>query len=365
MKLLKNRLIPILGVMVIILSGCVSETSQFSPMQIIDKSLQEADDHNITYYGEVILEIVDLNDMPHTLYAKEWRKNGNVRIEIESEDQQDKSITILKEETLMYYDVNQNQLMLFEDPELLEASQFSFKEQAEYVLDLVRETHDVSIEGEETIVGRDAYHIVAKEKDQQSLLGDQEIWIDKETWLVLKMISILGDSQSESYYTFLDFNAKIPDDVFELDLPDDVDVVEMDDLLDLNEISMEGAIKLLEKPFWYFKETADVKIDRITAYNATNQFNRVEVSLDYVKNDLPYVILNIVESIEDADVLDSSMVEKQFEIRGEEATYMEMGDFRSLVWQEDGLNYSVVILDPNVKIEELQKMAEEMVLAEH
>src|SRR5699024_974778 len=113
------------------------------------------------------------------------------------------------------------------DPEFQNLNQSTPKEQAMKLLEWITDTHELSSEGEEELIGRTTYHLKAKEKDPGTLLGDQEIWIDKETWIVLKMISKSGDDTSTITYTTIDFEADITDDIFVLDLPDDAQIQDL------------------------------------------------------------------------------------------------------------------------------------------
>src|SRR5690625_5356731 len=62
------------------------------------------------------------------------------------------------------------------------------KEQLDMLLDMIKDTHDIEIIGDEEILGRKTFHLVAVQKeDTNSLLGDQELWIVKEYWMVFKL----------------------------------------------------------------------------------------------------------------------------------------------------------------------------------
>src|SRR5699024_12095585 len=54
----------------------------------------------------------------------------------------------------------------------------------------------------------------------------------KEHWVVLKMKTISGDVQNNMEYTTIDFDEKLDESVFQLDLPDEVAIESLDDLSD-------------------------------------------------------------------------------------------------------------------------------------
>lgn len=345
------------------LVGCSSESSQFSPEQIIDQSLKEVDS-TVNYYAEAELTYADIENQAETMVMKEWRKDGKARIEMTSKDEDDKAISVLNGEMSMTYAVNEKKAYFFEEAELLELNQPSLKDQANFILNLIGDTHDISIEGEAEVVGRDTFHIVAKEKEKGSLFGDQELWIDKENWMVLKMISTSGDSQSESIYTKLDFDMDISDEMFSLDLPDDVEMINLNDFNDTSEVSLEEATSRLGKSFLYFTENDQLKIASIEKSELTGEINRVEIDMNYTKNELPLLTLSLFETSEDIGDLDLVQGEEPVTIRGQEGSYMEIGDTRTLFWQEDGMSYSIIIIDPNLTMDELKQMVEDMELTE-
>lgn len=57
-------------------------------------------------------------------------------------------------------------------------------------------------------------------------------------------------------------------------------------------------------------------------------------------------------------------IEEETTIRGNQATKMEMGEFRSLDWVEDGLKYVVLIENPEIEFEDMAQYLEEMELVE-
>src|SRR5699024_10551899 len=157
---------------------------------------------------------------------------------------------------------------MIDDPELLEFNQPSPKEQVNNLLEMVRDTHEISSEGEAEIAGRDTYHLVAKAKEENTLFGDQELWIDKENWMVLKMI----------FYTKIDFNTKILADTFTLDLPDDMEMKNLDDMSNESEITLEEAKENIGA-FHYFPENEELDISTIEMIELQGELKRKEVNI--------------------------------------------------------------------------------------
>src|SRR5699024_7113045 len=103
--------------------------------------------------------------------------------------------------------------------------------QSYMVLDALTDTQDTQHNREGQITGRTSVHWKLSKRDsEKSLFGDQELWVDKEHWLVLKMISNSGNMRHEAYYESIDFNATHHSSVFDLDLPEDVEMTNLDEL---------------------------------------------------------------------------------------------------------------------------------------
>lgn len=339
----------LLGAMTMSLYGCSSEGNQYSPDQVIQNALEES---TPTYYGEVEIMVNDKGENSGE-FMKEWRSSdGKTRIESQDLDGKNKIISVNDGSVMTLYHVDLNEAYIIDDTETLTVNP-SLKEQANRLLEMIRDTHDISSEGEANIAGRNAHHLLAKANKKGALFGDLELWIDKEHWLILKMNLQMGDAQTEMAYTKIDFNAKISSDLFMVDLPADVDVKKLSEMSDTKEISLEEVPTKIGKSVVYFPETEDLKISQIDLYELYGELNRNEISIDYTKNSLPLLTLSVFES-EEENLGDAEG--ESVDIRNQEGTYTELGEFRSVTWQEDGNTYSILIIDPSLTLEEVIHM---------
>src|SRR5699024_1082700 len=110
---------------------------------------------------------------------------------------------------LIIYDLKSEQASVIDDPELMALNQQSPKEQTEFSLEMVKDTHDLTLKDETKIAGRDVNHLVATPKEKNQLIGKQEIWIDQESWLVLKITNESGDQLIDITYETVDFDVDI------------------------------------------------------------------------------------------------------------------------------------------------------------
>lgn len=342
-----------LGGVAISLFGCSSTTNQYSPDQVIQNALKEKVP---SYYGEIESTIHDQGVETKEI-MREWRSNdGKTRIELQHQDGSSEAITVNDGHVLTIYEADQNKAYMIDDPEILSFN-LSPREQVNMLLEMIRDTHELSNKDGEKVVGRDTYHILAKVKKDNTLFGDVELWIDKETWLILKMILHAGDRVTTTTYTKVDFKTKMSSELFEVDLPEDVELEDMQDVAHTLEISLEDIPTMIGNSAHYFPETEELKISLIELYELQGELNRNEVSIDYTKNGLPLLTLSIFETgVDTLDDLPGEMVE----VRNGAGIYETLGDVRSLLWQEDGFTYSILLIDPNYTLEELIDLTEEM-----
>lgn len=357
----KLRTVVIVVVAAIFVVGCSNSVKQFSPEQVVNNALEKA--NSITsFYAESEIIIENKGDIIEQMSVKEWRDGSKVRVEIESESE--KAITVLDENQFVVYDETNNTAIISED-DLTDFTQMSMKEQAEMLLELISESHEIEMAGEEKIADRDAFYIKAEQKNESALFGDQELWIDKENWLVLKMISVSGDLVTKAEYKKVDFNAEITEDLFTIDLPEDVDIqdsieFELEEMSDLTE-----SIEKLGESFLYVPETDDLSIDLID-FSEIGDGTHKEVNMTYKKDDQSLFELVVINSsIGDDEDLDMfNFGEDEVDVRGQDGSYFEMDELRILSWEEGGLNYSVQLVDIDLSLEEMIKILDSMVMVE-
>lgn len=336
-------------ILTLCLAAC-SNTENYSPQEILDQTMQEASEVS-TYYGEYVMDIGD--GQPATF--KQWEKDGKRRIEMTEENG---AQTIIVNDGTMFtsYNVQDKTAMQFslteQDAQSLVPP--SLKEQAQTMLELVRDTHDISVGEEEKIAGRDTYHLIAKSKDKKSLIGDLEVWVDKKTWITLKSISTSEDLTVTIEYTVFDPEYKVEDHLFAIDLPEDV-VVQQEEMLAMKESTIEEA-KLKLGDFLVMKEQDGIQLGGITDMNVEE---RPEFALNYLKDGAPAFTLSIFKPTESVGDIDSSS-EEAINIRGKKGTKMDLTNFRFLQWDEAGYRYGIIIENPDMTFEEVITLTEQM-----
>ncbi len=242
-----------------VLVGCSTTGGNFSPESVIENVLADTDTVD-AYYGESVMKS---NDGTPDLFMKEWiTTDGRVRVESFMEGNEELGVTINNGTEIISYDQLTNTAYTFKMDEQFETP--SPKEQAEMMLNAIKDTHTITLVGEEKLLDRDVYHIKAESKEKNSLYGNQEIWVDMENWFVLKSKSTSGDMEIDYEYTKIEFDPTFDDSLFTIDLPDDVEIQNLDELIEESEVkSIEEAKNLFGRPFLYVEEKDELTIEKI------------------------------------------------------------------------------------------------------
>ncbi|MFJ7183062.1 LolA family protein [Lysinibacillus xylanilyticus] len=332
------------------LVGCNTEGS-YSPQEIIDQALQETKEP-LTYYAEYKM---DMGDVGGKAQVKEWTKDGKRRIETTAENGEH-IISVNNGSQVIIYDVVKNtvhKMDLGEDG--LDGFQ-SPRDQAELIFNIVKDTHDVKIDGEEKIAGRDTYKIVAKAKKDDTLIGDIEVWVDKKTWVTLKTITNSAGNKMITEYTKMDENAKIDDAQFKIDIPKDAKVEEISG----SELVKMDTVKGELGEFLMVPEENGLTLEQISLDKGIE--NRSEYTFSYAKNGQEDISVTVFKANSKATKEEPILGEKEMDIRGQKGTVMDEQNFRCISWQENGYQYSIFLANSKLTIEDLVAYAKQMTI---
>ncbi len=125
-------------------------------------------------------------------------------------------------------------------------------------------TNDMSLIGNEKLSGKSCYVIEAIPKNKTAIIS-QDIWIDKESWIPVRIDRDFGDYKSRVEYINISVNTNVSDNEFEFTLPVDAKIVEPNVSLP-NQIGIEEA-----------QESVNFTILK-PSYSAGYQFNGATVS---------------------------------------------------------------------------------------
>lgn len=326
--------------------GACSETEQYSPQEILNQAMQETTEIS-SYYAEYKMTV----DGEGSFTAKQWEHNGKVRIEM-LETTGDETITVNDGKTITMYNKTHNSGSTFSAVD--DAEGFvrpTIKEQAMQTLELVKDTHNITVGDSEKIAGRDTYHLIAKAKEKGSLIGDIEVWIDKKTWMTLKSISVTEDMKITMEYTKFEPDAKFSEDQFVLNLPADAKMETLDVTMPKQITAAEAKNKLGD--FLAFPASTGYELLMIEDMEVPET---KEIALTYLKDGEPAFILSVFCPTNAVEFSADSPIQ----IHGFPAEKTDEEFFKLLQWDENGLRYGILLEDEELSFEEIIALTEQM-----
>lgn len=341
--------VTIISMLALSLAACNTEVGNVSPQEIIENVVKE-NKEPFAYYAESKTVLSD----DSSLMMKEWKdEDGKVRTEIvdslghTSHSVNDGSVTWM-------HDLEANEVMQFSLEESDSQSvNKSPSEQAKVMLETIENTHTIKVVGNETFIGRPVIHVKATPKSQEeNLFSEQELWIDKETWFVLKSISTFDGNSTVTEYTKFEMNPKFESDLFVFDMPESAKIVELGNVNEpvvLHDI--EEAAKYIEKPFYYVQDQQDILLHDISVFSMGGISS--SLTLNYLKEEKPYFSL-VITAVDEPNIKYNGS--EGINLRGQQATVIESGNFRSISWVEDGIGYALLVDSPEAKTEEVVEL---------
>ena len=343
-------------VLTLVLGACSDPSVNYSPQEVIDQVLQDTAAVS-SYAGEYVMDIGDGD----VTTIKEWVKDGKRRIELSSATEE-QFITVNDGQSMTMFDVKANTVQVYDSLGTDSLPNQSPKEQAQVLLNMVEDTHEISMAGEEEIAGRETYHIVAESLEENSLMGDMEIWVDKEKWLILKMISSSGDIAMTTEYKTIDYKSEVEDALFTVDIPQDATVETIDTESYLpKQVTLEDA-KVTLGSFLVFKEENGIALATVEEMVGVEE--RPEFALNYTLDGESSLSLSVFKPLAGGADMETDPTEEKLMIRGVEGKKIEMKSFRYVQWEENGLQYGIIINSPDITFDDVVKLAEQMELVQ-
>ncbi|WP_340002833.1 hypothetical protein [Oceanobacillus sp. FSL K6-0127] len=357
MKFTWRKGLILLSLITLILGGC-SQNMEVSAEEIIQNAIESEKDVN-AYQGVAEMKMFEGEEMTQHIILEEYVE-GEKRKVVTNDQVLKQEVEVLNDgTTMLIYDKANNQAQEMDTTEFVDFAGISPKEQFKTMMGMMGESHTYEMVGEEQMLDADTFHIRVKANEADNLLGDMELWVDQKTWFVVKLVSETGDIRTEFEYTELDFSPDFADDTFTLDIPEDIEITNLEE--DLEElgpetVTVKEAEEALGQAFLVFPEEA-YHLASMQMYDFSAGLNRHELELMYSsKENIPLFSLSVFPTPDDMPVEEADL-----EIRGNAAEYEEV--IKSIVWDEDGLRYSIVITHPDIDEEEIVKSTERMILS--
>lgn len=345
--------------------GCGSfKKDTIIPGEVITKAMS-AYEKPKSYYGEAKMEIYENGKLTETATIKEWADNASNKIRRRYETDSNtggKSVSTNDGNKVLIYMEKNKKAMSMKAPDNVLENTSDYKSQLMKQLSSVSKTHDLTYKGEESINGFKTYHLYAKPKQKNSLIGEVNYWIDEENWFVVKCTSENSNVKTGTEYTKLKFSSKFDDSVFTQNIPSDVKVENIDENGPKeNTIDMKQGEKIAGKPILTLPENSGYKLKKVTYMDASG-IKQKEINQTYEKNGAEVLILTTIvfyeNKVPEKDKLNIDG-EKEITVRGKNGTAMDDA-IKDICWSEDEFNYNLLIQDPSISIDAGKKILESL-----
>ncbi|SDY28779.1 hypothetical protein SAMN05421736_101868 [Evansella caseinilytica] len=352
-----NGLLPIIGILGIT-AGCSSQITA-SADEIVENVLTSGKDTE-AYYAEGEMHFYHDDEVLESYQFQEYiASDGSRKTTMIDLIGDNETITVRKDNELISYDQESGTAYTLDQTAMDLPHSLTQREQLAMILEAVKGTHQQEIAGEETISGIETYHIVLKADSPNSILGDMELWVDPKTWFTMKAVSVSGDVRSEVFYTSVDFSPDFSEATFALELPDDVKLESLDKLNQPQEGTIADAEKALGTAF-YVLDNEQAVINNIELHSYSGWLEREEVVINYLIDGAPGFSLSIFPTPEE---FAAEFEEHERSVRGLPAEYDTIQNTHFLLWDEDGLRYSIVSENPALTLDDILALTENMSLS--
>lgn len=351
----------IYGVLVLLLissaifvTGCTDD--ELDVKQIAEKMQQKQD--SIEDYSYTMYMTMEFGGQKMETEADMMYKKPNKLKTVQTQPaEMAGSVTVSDGETIWLYDAQQNTVMIMELSETPEQNEQDYLQ----LIGTMMNESDFSLEGIEKVDGRTTYVIDMSPKDESDdfgMFGAMKVWVDKETWMPLKMDMKDADGNPMISVEYRNFqtNTGISDDEFQFEVPEGAKV----HTLNMDEVLMPQAMTLEEAGE---EATFDILVPSYlpNGYEFDNAMviqGFVEtVSLTYKNGDERLGISEIVfeDEPQTSQIMDSAEVVSINDVEGKLVTIYD--DYKMLQWEIGNIQLT---LSGSLDKEELIQIAESM-----
>ncbi|MED4532996.1 hypothetical protein ABET51_16785 [Metabacillus fastidiosus] len=341
-----------------ILSGCTEKTAMASE-EIMTNILSTSKEFQ-AYYAESEIKTFQNGKETDSITMKEYVNNeGKKKVITKNAKTNQEAIAFNDGKQLLSYETGSKEAISLNVEDVDLPVYQTHKEQFINMLENMKNSHKKEVISEEKILNFDTYHLKLTAKKKNSILGDMEFWVDQKSWFIVKSSFINAEIRVDTEYKKVDFNPVFEKDTFAIDLPEDVVITPAENMTATRSGSIEEAKKVIEKDFFLFNDSdlsfgEEIEISEF----GKEELAHKEIVLNYKDmNDGPLFSLTIFKALEAEDI-DLGIETANMKVRGNKATYIE--ELRNLSWNENGLTYSILIENPDMKVEEIVKKAENM-----
>ena len=360
-----KKLITIMLLSSILMTACsIDNQSSILPEDIVVYAIEANEDID-SYYMESKITIYEDDEIIDEMNTKEWFSSvdGEARSRIESiSDSGEISISTNNGENIIIYDEKTNMVSIATVTEEMANSivNNTSKKQTMNTLESMKETHNIENLGEVEMNGMNVYHLKARPIKENSITGEQELWIDKETWNIVKLINSGLGGKVELQVLKFDTSPEIDESIFTQDIPEDAEIANIDGpIMEEEIVTIEELTEEMGKPLLYVPESLGYELRQIRLYKFNNDDLDDEATQEYFKDGVKKFNIFVIKQKIDTSERELLPGEKEIEIRGVKGYVLD--DFmRRISFTEDGIQYTLQIEDDSMDIDEAKEIIEDM-----
>ncbi|MGV8980512.1 LolA family protein [Clostridium sp.] len=347
--------------------GCSTKRDVIIPEEVIT-NVMKANEKSKSYYAEYKMDSYENEKLKESMAFKQWSDNstGKVKTRIETEDKTSGKVVTTNdgEKLISYTEKDKKAFAMKIGTELDQSANSNYKDQLISQLGNISKTHGLTFKGEEKVGGFETYHISAVAKEKNTIMGNQEYWIEKSNWFLVKFSSESGNNKSIMEYTKLNFSPKFDDSVFLQNLPSDVKIENYEDIAMDNEttIDLKEGAKIAGKPLLHLEENQGYKLKEVKYLNM-EKAKHEEINQIYEKDGVvAFTLTTVIDGNKKTASKEDELKlpgEEEITVRGKKAT--EMKEIKLIYWIENDLNYSLMLGNPKLTMEDAKKIVEDLV----
>lgn len=316
------------------------------------QGLLNSDDEPISYYQETEFEWDD----GESSFIKEWKhEDGRTRTEMYEQGRL-QSTTIQTSDSFYMIDYEVELIYVADNQKSDEWDDIFQRTPRKWLLDMLQnmyDTYSIDVVKEATHLDRKVFVLELNENDNK---GERtELWVDKESWLILKSVSNSGEFSYISEVIHLALEPEIDEQLFVLDMNTGFEVVPFEELDPTETVSLEEAKQLINRPFLIPSD--EYELVELKFYSEMPEGDYYSLEFLYRKADYSAAFSY---SVTKADALQEAIFgeEEPITIRGETGWMIWDDVFNMIIFHENGFLYSINFETGLTKEEAIQVIEE-------
>jgi outer membrane lipoprotein-sorting protein len=330
----------------LVLAGC---SSQIDVDKVVEKATKAQE--KLKSYQATVSMTTGFNGKEEKSTYEEWMEKPD-KHRIETSD----GMTIVSNgETSWTYNEKTNVVTVNNEIENIQSDLPDRSQMMKEMIQDMADNNTVKYEGKEKVSGRQTIHLSLKpKKENQGMFGggDVEVWLDKKTWMPLKMVSKSDGFNFSMEYESIEYNKKLDADVFNFTPPENAEVKQMEDMmperLSIEEIRKKVDFKVpemteLPQGFEFKEGMYEKEMNVVTLFYANDQQSMINLT---ISPESKYFS-------EDPEMKDSEKVT----VDGNKGKLNEMNGMYLLTWKSGELSFGLMAQGNDMTKDSVLKMA--------